>query len=675
MSQRPTDGLLHGLRRLAVEDAEALTDTQLLRRFAADRDEGAFTVLVHRYGRLVQAVCRNILRNDHDAEDAAQATFLVLARRAAAIREGQALGGWLYRVAYRVATKARGAAERRRRREARVARPDEARPAADLAWRDLQAMLDEELNRLPYRLRTPFVLCILGGKSKAEAAADLGWKEGTVSSRLAKARERIRGRLARRGVALSAILSGLAVAEHGVAVQVPGGFVAAARAFADGQAVHSTAADLARGFLRGASVLRFQLAASAVAVLGLGGLIAAATLPSPELDPPAGPTEPIAAVFPVVGPVPEVAPAPNPMMRVSGSVLGPDGQPVPGTRVALLADRARRPGEIVPFAKRIVHHLGEGATDPGGAFNLTVPQTTLEHNPLTIFAHAPGYALISGQEESAGRRRADHPLGRFNLVPGRPVRGRVMDAEGKPVAGLRVDVVGLARMQRAPTVGHLISEPPARIPGWPDDVVTDADGVFTIEDMIEGTFITIQVRDDRYAKDWIKFTVDQAFTTRTFRVGPPRVLSGRVTAADTGEPVRDATVLVESQGQNNSHQFVRTDPEGRYTVPPFVAPSYGVSVYPPAGAPFVPVKKWVTWPEAAAAHTADVTVPRGVVVRGTVVEAESGRPVAGAGVGYSWSYWGARDRSHFVYRNPCDPSHAATAADGTFTLTVPIGPG
>src|SRR5206468_8129175 len=123
-----------------------LTDGQLLHRFAATRDEAAFAVLLQRHGGLVYRVCRNILRHQHDAEDAFQGTFLVLARRAAAICERTAIGSWLYRVAYRVAMKARRAADRRREQERQRARPAEGQPVDDQDWRELQAVLDEELN-------------------------------------------------------------------------------------------------------------------------------------------------------------------------------------------------------------------------------------------------------------------------------------------------------------------------------------------------------------------------------------------------------------------------------------------------------------------------------------------------------------------------------------------------
>src|SRR5262245_56465340 len=128
MIERQANVVLHGLCKLVEAQAAQLSDGQLLQRFAVGRDESAFAVLLQRYSRLVYGVCRNILRNDHDAEDAFQASFLVLARRAGAIRSDQAIGSWLYRVAYRVAIKARNASERRRRQEFQAARAPEARP-------------------------------------------------------------------------------------------------------------------------------------------------------------------------------------------------------------------------------------------------------------------------------------------------------------------------------------------------------------------------------------------------------------------------------------------------------------------------------------------------------------------------------------------------------------------
>jgi RNA polymerase sigma factor (sigma-70 family) len=183
------------------------TDSQLLLDYTAGRHAEAFAALLHRHGRLVWSVCRHHLPHEHDAEDAFQATFLVLARRAASIRRTEAVASWLHGVAYRIARKARMAAFNRNRREKPLEYEPPAAPVSDLAWRELQAILDEELQRLPEKYRSPFILCCLEGRSRAEVAVELGWKEGTLSSRIAQARTLLQERLTRRGVMLSAALT------------------------------------------------------------------------------------------------------------------------------------------------------------------------------------------------------------------------------------------------------------------------------------------------------------------------------------------------------------------------------------------------------------------------------------------------------------------------------------
>src|SRR5262249_10100333 len=161
--------------------------------------------LMQRHGGLVWGVCKHLLRQEQDVEDAFQATFLVLARRAGSIRKTDAVGSFLHGVAYRVAVKARLGAQRRAAPQRAAARP-QARPRADLGWRELQAALDEEVQRLPERYRGPFVLCCLEGKSRQDVARELGCKEGTLASRLARARALLQRRLSHRGVTLSAAL-------------------------------------------------------------------------------------------------------------------------------------------------------------------------------------------------------------------------------------------------------------------------------------------------------------------------------------------------------------------------------------------------------------------------------------------------------------------------------------
>ena len=181
-----------------------LTDSELLSRFADRRDEAAehaFAALVERHGPMVLRVCRSILRNEHDAHDAFQGTFLVLARRAQSVRKRESVASWLHGVALRVAACEQTAMAHRRRHETRAGQMAAARVSVEGGSPDVSKILHEELGRLPERYRTVVVLCYLEGHTCEAAARQLGWPVGTVKSRLSRARERLRGRLLRRGLA------------------------------------------------------------------------------------------------------------------------------------------------------------------------------------------------------------------------------------------------------------------------------------------------------------------------------------------------------------------------------------------------------------------------------------------------------------------------------------------
>lgn len=211
---------------LWVQESRRLSDPHLLAAFTANRDEGAFTAIVKRHGQMVLGVCRHILGQEQDAEDAFQATFLVLARRAHTIRGGEALSNWLYGVAYRTALRAKRDAGRRRMWERHGAQNAGSDPAREIAWREIQAVLEDEIHRLPPKYRRPFVLCFLEGKSRSEAARELQCKEGTISSRLDRARKHLQARLDRRGVSLSAALGACAVSQTAATAAMPLGLMA-----------------------------------------------------------------------------------------------------------------------------------------------------------------------------------------------------------------------------------------------------------------------------------------------------------------------------------------------------------------------------------------------------------------------------------------------------------------
>ena len=193
MANQPLNGVLQHLRKVAaVHTDRELSDRELLDRFLESRDESAFTVLIERHGPMVLAVCRRSLPNLHDAEDACQATFLVLARKASSVRKKSSLGSWLHGVACRVAANLKRDHARRKAREREVVAKAPMDPAAEVTWREVQTILDEELQRLPERYRTPMILCYLECMTRDEAAQQLGLSPTTLHGRLEAARGLLR---------------------------------------------------------------------------------------------------------------------------------------------------------------------------------------------------------------------------------------------------------------------------------------------------------------------------------------------------------------------------------------------------------------------------------------------------------------------------------------------------
>jgi RNA polymerase sigma factor (sigma-70 family) len=241
-----SDGKRAALREgdfILAFDGHEPPDGFLLRRFSESRDPAAFEALVRRHGPMVQGVCRRVLGDAHSAEDAFQATFLVLVRKLESLRKPDQLANWLYGVAVRVARKARLKEAIRVKREKQ--RSDIMPPQTDsheVEWRELAAVLDEELSQIPEKYRAPLVLCYLGGKTNAEAAEKLGLPAGSMSTLLARAREILRRRLKRRGVTLSATLLAVLLAQNAAQAAVPATLVSQTAKLAAAYATNSATA-------------------------------------------------------------------------------------------------------------------------------------------------------------------------------------------------------------------------------------------------------------------------------------------------------------------------------------------------------------------------------------------------------------------------------------------------
>jgi RNA polymerase sigma factor (sigma-70 family) len=298
-SRQKRNVMQHLLRAALLRDGSGPSDGQLLEGFVVRRDAACFEALVRRHGPMVLGVCRRVLPNPHDAEDAFQATFLVLVRKAASVVPREMVGNWLYGVAYRTALEARRRAARRQARERQV--HDMPHPGAEpeRLWHDLRPLLDEELGRLPQRYRAAVVLCDLQGLTRKEAARRLGVPEGTVSGRLTTARRMLAKRLSRRGLALSAGALAVALSGGATSAAVPASLVASTV-----RTAAATAVALAERVVRGlflAKLKRLTPLLLAVALLGGAGwathrLVAAG--PRPGAGQESTPPEPAARAEP-----------------------------------------------------------------------------------------------------------------------------------------------------------------------------------------------------------------------------------------------------------------------------------------------------------------------------------------------------------------------------------------
>lgn len=285
MATARLDQVLHRLRFNVIRHGDAqATDGELLACYVATRDEAAFEALLRRHGAMVFGVCRRVLQNDADAEDAFQATFLVLVRKAASLRQPGGVSNWLYGVAHNTALKAKAMIQQRRAKEKVAGAMPKGTNGVD-SWPQLQSVVDAELNQLPEKYRMPIVLCDLEGKTIKEAVHQLGWPQGTLASRLTRGRALLAKRLTKHGITLSAGAVAAALTQGAASAAVPASLTAttvhAAGLFAAGKTaaasgVSATAAVLTEGVLRTMLLMKLKLAATLLILasalsVGIGG--------------------------------------------------------------------------------------------------------------------------------------------------------------------------------------------------------------------------------------------------------------------------------------------------------------------------------------------------------------------------------------------------------------------
>jgi RNA polymerase sigma factor (sigma-70 family) len=701
MAAAQANTLLRHLRELVRADGtNRLSDPELLKRFTQERDEGAFTALVRRHGPMVLGVCRRALGNHADAEDAFQAAFLTLARKAPALSPSGSLACWLYQVAYRVALRARGQAATRRKHEQAAGGRPAGDPLAEITGRELLRALDEELQTLAERHRAPLVLCCLEGHTCDEAARRLGCSPRTLKRRLQEARRALGSRLARRGLTLAAALlaagSGqgagagalsprLVTATAGAALRVLAGQGSAAVA----PAVSTAALRLAEEAVRAAPAGRFRAAAVFLALAGLtavtAGVLAGAGAGGPPQAPPAGDrAAQAAAVSPLLPAFPAAwagggAPAPVPPRgadegdrTVSGRVLGKDGKPLANASVAVagLSRDVGRGGDLLTEQTKV---LAQGRTDADGRFRLNAPSATPgRFFNLYVLARAPGYG-VGVQALNLARSANEVAL---NLKPELPVRGRLVDLQGQPAPKVTVFVQWVGQARNGESPGVHFTNPPRDLALWPEPVQTDGQGKFTLHGLSGSQMVQLSVRGDRFAPQTILFDPPGLYKEINRSLAPAQTIEGVVTYADTGKPVANALLTVDSgELELASHGAVggRTDAAGRFRINPLPGKWFTVSAHAPQGEPYLALEKRFKREPGKVKHRVELKLPRGALVRAKVIEAGTGRPVARASVQYF-----PQEVFNPNFREDVRTGWRAverSGPDGTFRVPVLPGPG
>jgi RNA polymerase sigma factor (sigma-70 family) len=701
--------LLRHIRRLAsTSETDQVSDAALLDRFIAERDQRAFTALVERHGAMVLRVCRWVLGNADDAEDAFQGTFLVLARKAAAVRPREALAAWLHGVARRVALETRAARTRYHETGPLREAPADGRadPLAELSARELLTIIDEEIQRLPEQYRLPLIMCCLGGRSLEEAARQLGWTSGSVKGRLERGRARLHDRLVRRGLTLSAALAVVeasrATASAAVLARLVVRTIPGAVAFGAGQAmvtgVSTSAVAVAGRAVKAMALPRLTMAAALLLTLAALGAGIALHRKLPEPTSRTQDSSPRADLAVLQKPIQH---APEPFwdqsdvpIDVRGHVLDPHGKPLAGAELYVgysvrRVVRTAMPVNALAGQARPEPYPRRATTGADGQFHFRFATSELDPRLLddarpAVLAMAAGY----GPEWAEIGPSAVGDL-KLQLVNDLPVSGRVLDPDRRPVAGAKLVVQAIYSGPVDKLACFLKGDYMAGwaprgwkgpLPGNAPPIITDDDGRWSCGGLgrdriaafaLEGpgvpqTFLNVATRPGEEPAP-----ASQVHGPAFDYLAPRgRTIRGTVRDYATRKPIAGVTLSFRP-----GNATVRTGTDGRFEIFDYSQKvGYGLVAQPEAGQGYFANQTCVREEAGAAELTEDLFLVRGIALSGRVTNQSTGKPPKTARM----EYYPLSSNQH-TQRISCSgiiPASTATVRpDGCYSLAVLPGPG
>jgi RNA polymerase sigma factor (sigma-70 family) len=676
------------VRAAKVIDQTVETDRELLRRFSREKDQGAFETLVNRHTSMVLGVCRRSLPTLQDAEDACQATFLVLAKRAKDGRWQESVANWLYTTARKVARNARIAAERRTKRETSAAVPEAIEPVDRMTGRELLTALDEALDRLSPRYREPLVLCYLEGLASDEAATRLGIPLGTLYTRIDRARKRLHKVLTKAGCALGAGLLALAVSSparasyprlvKSIMSTVSGSIPAAVGELAKGVAVNGVFKKTVLAIATVLSVVGLGVALASIGVNAKEPASRAVTnteAQATQLDPKPN------AVPPEQAAQPANKPDGNAQENVtySGRVLGPDGKPVAGAKL------------YIPYSNELTRKhpttTQYSVSDADGWFKFKDPKLTAGNfYHAVVAATAPNHGIgwveirriAPGKDDEIPRHAKTDNLTIQLAKDDMPITGQIITLEGKPVPGACLTVVQINASPKEDLGPWLEAVKNKKgetwqieqqyfskwVDGVSPSVTTDTEGRFKLTGIGSNRLVTVRLEGPTIATQDLcilsrvgdKLTVIESegdpqygesprFKTyygASFRhpTAPTKPVIGVVLDKDTKKPLAGATIQSEHLAGNPNYiggeGIVRavTDKDGRYRL---VGMPKGegnrITVVPPSDQPYLVSTTKVANTPGLEPVTVDFELKRGIWIEGRITDKATGKPLQ-ASVGY-----------------------------------------